>query len=61
MGRQTRQGGGTAAKMEFKTLPVVAIGRFEFERQDGNSEALLMARSRRSTRGGLPVSVREVI
>ena len=31
------------AQMEFKTLLVITIGRYEFERQDGNSEALFMA------------------
>jgi len=51
--------GNVFAKVEFKCLLAVTIGRFEFE-QDGKRELVVKTGVTAKPRGGMPVSVKEV-
>ena len=48
------------AKVEFKCLLAVTIGRFAFE-QDGKREVVVKAGAANKPQGGIPVSVKEVV
>jgi len=52
--------GNVFAKVEFKCLLAAAIGKFEFE-QDGKRELVVKGSITAKPRGGMPVTVREVV
>jgi len=52
--------GNVFAKVEFKCLLAVTIGRFEFE-QDGKRELVVKAGITAKPLGGIPVAVKEVV
>ena len=52
--------GNVFAKVEFKCLLAVTIGRFEFS-QDGKREVVIKAGVTSKPQGGIPVSVKEVV
>ena len=52
--------GNVFAKVEFKCLLAVTIGRFAFE-QDGKREVVVKAGAANKPQGGIPVSVKEVV
>jgi len=52
--------GNVFAKVEFKCLLAVTIGRFEFS-QDGKREVVVKAGAGNKPQGGIPVSVKKVV